>query len=84
MIINRGKYSTYYAPVNCYKCDKVTNYGEAIAVNIPEVIVTGLDDSGVKLKAIPHFIRVCPRCYIKAVNKVLSAQNMKLNCMEEV
>lgn len=68
MIINRGKYSTYYAPLDCYKCGSKTNYGEAIAVNVPEVIITGIDANKVTVKTIPHFIRVCPRCYKEALN----------------
>lgn len=84
MIINRGKYSTYYAPVNCYKCDKVTNYGEAIAVRIPKPTLYADDNPVVDISELYQFIRVCPRCYVKALNKALSAQNMKLNCIKEV
>lgn len=62
MIKNLKKCSTYYAPVNCEACGAVTDYGEAIAVNIPEIIFT----SFTSYKAFKHFKFVCPNCYKRA------------------
>lgn len=67
--------STYYQPLNCEFCEAPTNYVDAIAVNVPEIIST----SYTSYKAIPHFIRLCPKCYLWRLNRILSANNQALN-----
>lgn len=63
MIKNLKKSSTYYAPVNCEACGAVTDYGEAIAVNLNIVIPSTFTIS----KA---WATVCPNCYKRATERV--------------
>ena len=70
--------STYYEPCKCDFCEERTNYVESIAINVPEVIFTSFES----YKAIPHFIRLCPKCYLWRLNRILSANNQALNISE--
>lgn len=73
MIINEKKISTYYQDLNCETCGSLTDYGEAIAVKVPEIIFTNFNT----YKATPLYIRVCPRCYRDIVTKKAIAQKMR-------
>lgn len=56
MVINRGKYSSYFMPLYCDTCGKLTNSGEVIPAKYLDV-----DEIYGKRW---RYAFICPKCYL--------------------